>query len=193
MKIIEINEAFTPYQPKEEWSKKEVDAYIEKNCSDFLAEVGQIPLYRGFVHVSKGEARLPKIAIGASPTHRPPRDSPFVDQKRVDKALKEAGFTALRSNSIFCSGSEAQARIYGRVYLVYPINGFSFTWAYKAPDFFGAIGDKRILQKSGSEIIKHFGFRKDDLRIAVLSGHEIYIHGRYVMIAKGLKGYNENN
>lgn len=50
-----------------------------------------------------------------------------------DDYLASKGFTALRRNSMFCTNSISHAESFGAVYVVFPKNGFTYTWT-KRPD-----------------------------------------------------------
>jgi hypothetical protein len=105
--------------------------FIRKNCSEFLAATNQI-LYRG-IYGNKAT-----VFIGSSPKDRVPDATAPEIQEKVDEKLREAGFSALRSNSIFCTGALDDASSYSgnlQPYVVCPINGFKFTWSPKIRDF----------------------------------------------------------
>lgn len=90
-------------------------------------------LYRG-MHDTPGS-----VFRGMSRDDRSPTDSSNKDQEIVDNVLKLAGFSALRGNSIFCSGSINQAASYGDAYIIIPKDGFQFTWSSKHQDFYSSV------------------------------------------------------
>jgi hypothetical protein len=49
----------------------------------------------------------------------------------VLKVVKEAGFTTLRGNSLFCNSSLNKADNWGKPYVIFPLNGFSYTYSAK--------------------------------------------------------------
>lgn len=132
-------------------------AYIEKNCSEFLIELEKADsfLYRGF-GMRQLERKAPKAFVSSSMVNRPPKDNQVEIQKRYDQNLKMAGFTALRSNSIFCTGDESNAGNYGEVYAIFPINGFSFTWSALIDDFIHEDGDDYITSDVALKLKEQF-------------------------------------
>ena len=98
---------------------------IKVECSDYLAACGraQTWLYRGMGSRENRPAFLEK-----SPEHRKPSDSHLGLMKSFDQSLQQLGFTALRYNSIFCSGDKDAASYFGHLYVIFPRNGFDFTY-----------------------------------------------------------------
>ena len=95
---------------------------LNNECSEFLAIVKRNDrfLYRGLRDTaSVFEAR--------SWQNRQPKDSSNDISLRFDQALNNAGFQALRSNSIFTTTDYHFANSYGsQVYMIFPKNGFNF-------------------------------------------------------------------
>ena len=95
---------------------------LDRECSDFLQAFKETEkfLFRGLretVSVFEGRSRL----------DRKPKDSRSAISQRFDQALKNAGFQALRSNSIFTTSNRWDAEGYGNtLYLIFPKNGFDF-------------------------------------------------------------------
>lgn len=98
---------------------------IKRDCKVFLQDVKTSDdfLYRG---IRKTPGRYFK---GASRNSRRVKDSSNEIQKFIDMVLKAAGFTALRSNSIFTTTSKSNAGGYGDTFLIFPIDGFQFTYS----------------------------------------------------------------
>lgn len=96
---------------------------IEDVCSDFIKVVKRSNnfLYRGMT--SSGD-----VLYGKSIENRNPKDSEIEVQRVIDKFLKMSGFKALRSNSIFTSSDKQFASGFGTTYVIFPKNGFSYTW-----------------------------------------------------------------
>lgn len=105
-------------------------SYIEQHCSEFLKVVQETQrfLFRG-----QNDARLP-IFVGHPRANREPKDSDPEAQQLADKYLTAMGFKALRSNSIFTTSSQRHAADFGTVYVIFPKNGFDFTWSTKHDD-----------------------------------------------------------
>jgi hypothetical protein len=172
--------------------------YIDENCSEFLTALKgtETFLYRGL------DPKFSKTPLfkTQSPINRNPTGQSQPQQAMLDLFLKTSGFTALRTNSILCTTAESQAREFGLIYIIFPINGFSFTWSKKIPD----IGSSKILanelyncysvkkysiknipsREESDKFINDFGFKNNNLSEALLSGNEIAIHGEYIAISR---------
>lgn len=164
-------------------------------------------LYRGLGRDQPGITSY--VHTDTTPVNRIPtctsfRPNPYSNtgfQIEFDAHLKKLGFKALRSNSIFCSGNLAEAATYGKLFAIFPHNGFDFTWspeiedAYNAwekfetgydrlhspPPIAGGRGEwHKILHNMTQNDFKMiFKFRQTDLGEAIKSKNEIYIHGTY--------------
>jgi hypothetical protein len=130
-------------------------AFIDKNCQQFLKEMKKSKklMFHGF----KSDLNPNEIFIGKPRFDREPSDTEKNHQDFLDKALTSNGFKALRSNSIFCSSSVNQTEDYGEVYIIFPLDGFSFTWStihsdwvIKEHDLF--FGNYRILSGGLNDI-----------------------------------------
>ena len=110
----------------------EIFSYIEKNCSESVAATKKSKklLYRGF-GLGNGNK---KIFVGYPRAKRKPKDSSPTSQVNFDKLLSLNGFTALRSNSLFCTTNESFATSFGNTFVVFPKDGFDFTWSPKFRD-----------------------------------------------------------
>ena len=121
-------------------------------------------------------------------------------QAAIDKTLTAAGFTALRCNSIFCCGGKAAGE-FGKVYAIFPLDGFDYTWCESAEDLTNDFGLNTILSTGGG---RHYTFREDlktmqpnefvekygffcnkALDRAIRWGNEVYITGDYVALGQG--------
>jgi len=98
---------------------------IKVECSDYLAACGraQTWLYRGMGSKENRPAFLEK-----SPEHRKPVDSNPMLVRSFDQSLQQLGFVARRENSIFCSSNRDTAGAFGHIYVIFPRNGFDFTY-----------------------------------------------------------------
>ncbi len=128
-----LNELITTVSPKSIYQNLngteksvKVTNFIKKHCSEFLAVYQNSgALYHGF----KKTKPLSDTFITNSRENRTPKDSAVEYQKLIDEKLKQAGFNALRGNSIFCTHDPFTALKFGKVYLIFPLNGFDFTWS----------------------------------------------------------------
>jgi hypothetical protein len=112
---------------KQEQEKAEyVAEYIKKHCSDIL------DLYRSngsvFYRGTKSPSYDSYAFVSQSRQDRRPKDSGRNTTIYFDNVLSSAGFTALRSNSIFITSRIGQAESYGDVFVVFPFNGFTYTY-----------------------------------------------------------------
>ena len=112
----------------------DVIGFIQNNCTDILSTYKQTNklLYRGTKEFNF--LRSPEFFLKKSYDKRIPKDTIKKYQDQLDRKLKEAGFEALRSNSIFTTGQESTADSYGDKYAIFPIDGFSYTWAEGVED-----------------------------------------------------------
>lgn len=112
---------------------------IEKECSQFVKDMktAKCLLFRGMNDVGD-------VVYGKPHENRHPMDTQKHVQKRLDKILTAAGFKALRSNSIFTTGDIGQAENYGDAYIIFPKNGYDFTWSSKHGDWIPTMGSMRI-------------------------------------------------
>ena len=69
-----------------------------------------------------------------------------------NKKMAEAGFTARRDNSTFVSRSRNQASNYGALYVVFPRDGFSFTYSKNVKDL--VLGSDHYGQLLDYEVVK---------------------------------------
>jgi hypothetical protein len=148
------------------------------NCSESVSEMKKANrfLYRGV------NRPVSTIFVGASRGDRRNMGTPDDVQETLDDYLSGNDFSALRSNSIFCTGDRMDAGGYGDEYLIFPINGFNFTWNLKIHDFTLWLEEKEIW--SFEEYLDNHpsfinSFRQTDLASAIRSKHEIMISGSY--------------
>lgn len=186
MKIFEI----VQNKPKN-FSDNKLIEFIERNCSDCLKDYRKTHriLYRGLRRVDDN------IFVGTSPINRKSVDLPMLIQNIFDDKFKQLHFDARRSNSIFCVPSAWTANKYGNAYMIFPINGFKFTWSPKVWDLYNYIGglenaskevvkDTIMITKSMSlkEFQKEFKFINENFSKALKTSNEIYIHGKYLAL-----------
>jgi hypothetical protein len=99
------------------------DRILTRHCTQAIAAYRSSGglLYRGM----KSTQRWFRAA---GHTQRQAKDSHPAVAAQFDRLLAQCGMTALRSNSVFASSSHRQAMDYGRVYVIFPIDGFRFTY-----------------------------------------------------------------
>ena len=177
---MKINEVFVP----------DVLPIIRSKCSDIIEIYKHTKkcLWRGI----NSEKRFIK---GNPPQNRRPMSMDANTSSILDDCLIDAGFTALRQNSIFCCGDINNSGNYGVLFIVFPYNGFDFTYGNTHDifwDFTTNITDKEIVNLSPEQIIKRFGFRNVNLAKGLRDEVEIYIHGPYIALNMQSTGSEQN-
>ena len=176
---------------------------MEEHCSDVLISYRKNKrfLFRG---VKKGG---PDIFIGQPREKRKVVGSGFQEYAELcDLYLKTMGFSALRLSSIFCNSSPHEAAEWGRLYVIFPMNGFKYTWTPKhsgvpASDYDYSFlpeeiidtlfRDEKIdipplplLKKQAKEFVLKNGFKSTHFSEAIGSSHDIWFMGRYIAFRK---------
>lgn len=108
---------------------------ISSRCSNAIQamQTSRQLLYRG----TEG----PRVFRGMSRNNRRASDTAQSVQRVVDEFLGNAGFQALRGNSIFATSNRSQADSYGTLYLIFPVDGAAITWNKKYIDFYSDVAD----------------------------------------------------
>jgi hypothetical protein len=107
--------------------------FVKKNCQQYIKEVHKSKkfLYRGF---GGGYARA-DIFTGKPQDYRRPIGSQSDNTldvkvaKKCNELLSAAGFTALRDNSLFCNPIPGEASDWGKVYVMFFLDGYSFGYS----------------------------------------------------------------
>lgn len=203
MKIYEIEQGQRQHIPYHGIDR--IIDVLNAECSETVEAIRSVGkfLYRG-VRVGGSnvstwmkprhlQGSAPSIFKASSRDNRKPLDTPNQIQNMIDGALESAGFRALRSNSIFCSGYKAAAINYGVPYLVFPINGFDFTWSRRFADLFSDLIDQ-LNDSTREKFFNQFEndpaewifdiakYNNSSLEAALNSNHEIMIRGEYYAI-----------
>lgn len=189
MKINEITD-----NPKAD--DAEIDALVKTirtECSQFIPYVveARYALYRGLQVGTKWHSfvtkqrQIPLAFVGKSISRYGSGVSPT--EKEFDNLLLNAGFTALRSNSIYTTGDQHVAEGYGEMYEILPKNGFTYTWAPGAgKDNLYVVETIGAILKSGNtdpENVRKY-LSDTNLAQAIKQGTEIYIHGEYYAFSR---------
>ena len=159
---------------------------IKKNCSEYLKEVGKNVLIRG-IQSSNDVLSLAEI------TNRAPKDTyEGVHDYMVDFYKKE-NIKARRDNSLFCTGIKNTALEYGNLFVVFPYNGYDYSYLEGIKDFtrsplYSAINTGVRLSKPVDEQIKLFDLKPmviktDNILHAMQNGFEICLRApKYICI-----------
>lgn len=181
--------------------KKRIFDFINMNCSEFLSMTApsatsltskfryRSGLFRGMLHTTDD------AFVGSSKDRNSINQSAQKYQELCDLYLKLAGYKALRSNSVFCSTDYNRIKEFGNSYLIFPINGFKFTYAlaagpateYLYPNSIDSIddapGDQIELKKNAKEFVRINEFKKTNLKYAMSHHHDIWFIGKYVALS----------
>jgi len=166
---------------------------VEKYCSDVLIEYRNAKrvLYRG---VKKDS---PDIFIGQPREHRKVVNQSEIGQtyaELCDLYLKTAGFEALRLSSIFCNANPRNATNWGYLFVIFPMNGFKFTWSltctgmpaynylydHTATFMSQYSNNSKFFKKESQKFIKENNFDHTHFSAALKSSNDIWFTGRYI-------------
>lgn len=181
---MKINEIFNPDENDVKFDD------IMAKCSQILQAyntTGKL-LYRGL------NSDIGPKFFSASPKNRTPMNMYGTVNDFIEEWFNNKKFVATRSNSIFATSNFNDAENYALddlVYVIFPIDGFKFTWASQIEDLWHAMPDdfdsKHIIKTKGIDDLKDYvfkimdkgDFRQTDLNKAITSGNEVLIHGEY--------------
>lgn len=189
-----ITELFEPIEKvtddfENAWAK------VEKDCSEAIIAVKAANnfFYRG--HINKA----PDIFIEQPRSDRRSLSTPKHISNYIDKWFEENGFDVRRSNSSFVTGSKGLATTYqrwmdkGSLAIVFPTDGFKFSWSPKVRDLFikilpeldydykglnpwnGVKAFNAIGSKILSDLLKVSKYQTDNIVDALKSRNEIMI------------------
>lgn len=136
---------------------------IKTDCSDILRYYKSVEFEPETLLYSGKGVRKDKILIDNFPTNRSPLGSTLLNHQIMINVFKKAGAIANRDNSFFVTGTVMQAREYTKtnlVYVVFPPNGFYFTYSDYISDFFMYfINDKPVFDINIPEIQAYLIFQ----------------------------------
>lgn len=160
--------------------------FVEENCKQYIEQHPEWktkPLFRGLNVYGKD------YLFVESPVNRKPLTSTEHSHNMFVDAFKEARFIANRDNSIFCIGSSRYAKHYGKVWVVFPFDGFKFTWSPEVSDLFYFYNKENKTYEGWLNFIKQ-NYKEDDLPAAIDSKNEIMMTGRFLMASADWLGIN---
>lgn len=134
MKLYELDILDKSFINKSAYKLFDTDAHqkaidiIKKDCSEILQAIFKSRrfLFRGFKSNSHNNMNYFKVLPRQN---RIPRDTDVEIHQLINDYLKDNGFEARRDNSLFCISSERDTLLYGKPYIVFPKDGFKYTWA----------------------------------------------------------------
>lgn len=184
---------------------------IKRECSTALNIYKFDKFDRVLLRGTEGESR--QIYKSHSPTNRPPQHTNPLIHNAVSEWFAEQGFKANRDNSIFATSDYGSASFYAwsekYIFIIIPINGFSFTWSPKVSDLFihlpvfnkeralyamlaygrpreearqsASLSLEQAMEKT-IQFLKDADYTDNNFRGAVDSGHEVMINGSFYAI-----------
>lgn len=214
MNINEIERVYNPklFTPEMLAEVERFATLIHKNCKQIVhiydTNDGEY-FYRGLANTKE------PFLVGQSKENRAPRQTKPQVQVRMDKVLGKLGFTALRSNSIFVTSDYTTARgVYasaaGIVYVIFPLDGFTYTWSPNVHDFFvdgidpytKGYGYKTYGMPTIPQFMlntanlgdlkwfkRYYGYKDTDLEQALRTESEVMIRGKYYAVRSDIVTY----
>lgn len=109
-----------------------------KHCDNILSlykVLNQNKKHDEMLLLYRGMKKIKADAIYGKPYEaRKPKDSKKDFDWLVNIGMEAMNIPARRNNSIFATGNFRHASDYGKVYIIFPVNGFDFTWSPKERD-----------------------------------------------------------
>lgn len=160
--------------------EKFLETKVAKQCSEIIAimKVTKKLLYRGLVGPN------PDFFEGKSRNKRKASDSNAIMSELFDNYLKQNGIKARRHNSIFVTPNLKRARSFGKIYAIFPKNGFDFSYTRVKDlvlDDASKFANLEQMKKFELAVQKHyptFQWRRD-----WAIGHNVSIGNGYLMYA----------
>jgi hypothetical protein len=140
---------------------------IAVECSDIIAVMKQTHTV-----LRRGAGNNALVFKGHPRADRKPTTSDPEMQKQLDTELSDAGFKALRGNSLFVTTDYDFAKAYGTMYLIFPVNGFAYTWMPHTKELI--LGGDNV-----ATIPDIWQFSEHHLDEAMSAGHEILLKGDF--------------
>ena len=109
---------------------------LKKNCKDVLQVYKKlIDTGQDMTFMYRGITKTSADALYGKPFEaRKPKDSNAILHKILLDKMTEMGIKANRQNTTFMTGRYSQADGYGTVYIMFPVDGFDFSWSTKIGD-----------------------------------------------------------
>lgn len=122
--------------------KEIIKVYKELNRNDFNREKF---LFRGI--------KASDDALYGKPFDaRKPKDSNRDLHDLVNGTINRLGFEANRENAMFVSGDRGQASNYGSLYIMFPVDGFKFTWSKTVKDL--VLDSSKKLEMMDKDVVR---------------------------------------
>lgn len=186
---------------------------ILTRCSDIVNFYRTIPRSPGdfFMRGTSAHIKNPGF-FGAvdyyrsrSNPDRSPKDVSLNVHNKIVEWMVDMKFAAHRGNSIFVTSDSKEAHeMYGRLFIIFPVNGFSYTWSKMHKDFFKSIEHSKDVREQILELDmdsiqdirwfdNFFQFQNHNLEQAFQSKNEVMINGEYYAINSSHTDFVENS
>lgn len=164
-------------------SEQDANNFIRTNCSQFLKESRNIPLYRGI----DGQ---PEYFISAPEVDRRPRSTPLEIQNLVDDIFMKKFKWKPRSGGVFTSGNYDIALGYGDPFRIYPVDGYKYIWSPDVRDLFYEFWEFKYRTDKYEKMKKYAPERatEDEIREHMTKMVSTY---KNTSLAEGIKSGNE--
>lgn len=142
-------------------------AQIQEKCSDILAVLKNHPN----TFLLRGMSNKEPVFQGVPRPDRKSLSTPQFISDMVDDWFNQYGFVANRSNSLFVTSNWSMAEMYGQVYMIFPVNGFDYTWFERSSDFWGDLTSLKEVR----DLLKYAIGKKQQNQITSQDAEEIGI------------------
>ena len=168
---------------------------VTQECSDFLSILKEARSRNPGTLLYSGRRFLRSTYFGKSREERHPKDSSSLFHNFTVDVFSSLGIDARRDNSIFTTVSKGVASGYGNVYIIFPVNGFKYSYTryndlvfnYHHAETKELVDEYQIADPNRKiEILRNYAvdiqLTDKDLLTALLKRREILINGSYYAI-----------
>ena len=174
----------TLYESSSDLSLEEAVKIFHDECKPFQKEIGFDGTF-DFKTLKRGMKNKPKLFIGNVRPDRKPTDTPLPIHEFMDNWFYKKFGVKFRSNAMFATKSQS-ARLYGDVYIVFPIGEFKYCYSSTIDDLYATIANK-IESKLSShyapltkEKFNDFLSDDDNLKFAIDIVEKILSDSKYI-------------
>ncbi len=150
----------------EEITQEQILSTLQRDCTMFINEVGNLGLYRGIKSPHPGKL-LNKIV---SRSDRYPKHTRLSFHNSFNQAFKEIhGVDNIRSQAVFCAGTKDN-NYYGKMFRIFPIGHYEYWWSKKINDLFEWLSERTLGIEDFSDmvdIVKKGLYIDTDLTLAI--------------------------
>ena len=172
------------YESNSDLSLEEAVKIFHDECKPFQKEIGFNGIF-DFKPLKRGMKNKPSILIDNVRSDRRPMSTPLPIHEFMDNWFYKKFGVKFRSNAMFVTKSQS-ARLYGDVYIVFPIGEFKYCYSSTIDDLYATIANK-IESKLSShyapltkEKFNDFLSDDDNLKFALDIVEKILTESKYV-------------